>query len=130
MLVADGQLHHVCVTWESSSGDFKVYKDGALVKTMVNVETGIQIKGGGIWVIAQDQDSLGGGFQAQDSFKGILTEVNIWNRVLVSDEIKSFAKDCGLLVQGNYKAYSDFDISSATELIKPSCCPLAPLSEE
>jgi hypothetical protein len=129
LLVADGQLHHVCATWESSSGDFKVYKDGALVKTMVDVETGIQIKGDGIWVIGQDQDSLRGGFQAVNSFKGILTEVNIWNRVLGSDEIKSFANDCGSLVQGNYKTYSDFNSTSATELIKPSCCPLAPLPE-
>ena len=119
----------MCVTWESSSGDFKVYKDGALVKTMVDVETGIQIKGDGIWVIGQDQDSLGGGFQAKDSFKGILTEVNIWNRVLGFDEIKSFANDCDSLVQGNYKVYSDFNILSATEFIKPSCCPLAPLHE-
>ena len=130
MLLADGELHHVCVTWESSSGDFKVYKDGALVKTLVNVENGTQIKDGGTWVIGQDQDLLGGGFHTRDSFKGILTEVNIWNRVLGSDEIKSFAKDCDSLVQGNYKAYSDFNISSATELIKPSCCPLAPLPEE
>ena len=129
MLLADGQLHHVCVTWESSSGDFKVYKDGALVKTLLNVENGTQVEDGGTWVIGQDQDSLGGGFQERDSFKGILTEVNIWNRVLGSDEIKSFANDCDSLVQGNYKAYSDFNISSATELIKPSCCPLAPLPE-
>ena len=129
MLLADGHLHHVCVTWESSSGDSKVYKDGSLVKTMVDVQTGMQIKGGGIWVIGQDQDSLGGSFQTKDSFKGILTEVNIWNRVLGSDEIKSFANDCDSLVQGNYKAYSDFNITSATELIKPSCCPLAPLPE-
>jgi hypothetical protein len=127
LLLADGELHHVCVTWESSSGDFKVYKDGAVVKTLVNVENGTQIKDGGTRVIGQDQDSLGGGFQAKDSFKGILTEVNIWNRFLGSDEIESFANDCGSLVQGNYKAYSDFNITSATELIKPSCCPLAPL---
>ena len=129
LLLADGQLHHVCVTWESSSGNSKVYNDGALVETIVDVQTKKQIKGGGIWVIGQDQDTLGGGFQAKDSFKGILTEVNVWNRALVSDEIKSFANDCGSLVQGNYKAYSDFNISSATEFIKPSCCPLAPLPE-
>ena len=129
MLVDDGQLRHVCVTWESSSGVFKVYKDGALIKNMTDVQTRKQIKSGGIWVIGQDQDSLGGSFQAKDSFKGILTEVNIWNRVLGSDEIKSFPNDCGSLVQGNYMAYSDFDISSATKLIKPSCCPLAPLHE-
>jgi hypothetical protein len=129
LILADGQLHHVCVTWESSSGDVNVYKDGALSEILVDVQTGTQIKDGGIWVIGQDQDSPGGGFQAKDSFKGILTEVNIWNRTLGSDEIESFAKDCDSLVQGNYKAYSDFNISSATELIKLSCCPLAPLPE-
>jgi hypothetical protein len=106
-----------------------VYKDGALSEKKDNVETGTQIKGGGKWVIGQDQDFLGGGFVAKDSFKGILTEVNIWNRVLGSDEIKSFTNDCDSLVNGNYKAYSDFNITSATELIKPSCCPLAPLPE-
>ena len=129
MHLADGKLHHVCVSWESSSGHFKVYKDGALVKTMDNIKTGEKFNAGGIWVIGQDQDSLGGGFQTGDSYKGILTEVNIWNKILGSDEIKRFANDFGLPVQGNYKAYSDFDISSATELIKPSCCPLAPLPE-
>ena len=69
MLLADGQLHHVCVTWDSLSGKSTVYKDGALVKTIGNVKTGEQIKGGGIWVIGQDQDSVGAGFQAKDSFK-------------------------------------------------------------
>jgi hypothetical protein len=58
-----------------------------------------------------------------------LTEVNIWNKILGSTEIKRFANEFGLAVQGNYKAYSDFYISSATELIKPSCCPLAPFPE-
>jgi hypothetical protein len=97
----------VCVTWESSSGKTQIYKDGVLSEIRFFLQTGTQIKGGGIWVIGQDQDSLGGGFQAIDSFKGILTEVNIWNRVLGSDEIKSFENDCGWLVQGNYKVYSD-----------------------
>jgi hypothetical protein len=129
LLLADGQLHHVCVTWESSSGKSTVYKDGALVKTIGNVKTGEQIKGGGIWVIGQDQDSVGAGFQAKDSFKGYVTQVNIWDRVLGSDEIKRFAKDCGSFMQGNYKTYSDFNVSSSTQLIKSLCCPLAPISE-
>ncbi|CAB4022322.1 Hypothetical predicted protein, partial [Paramuricea clavata] len=127
--LADGKLHHVCVTWKSLGGQFKVYKDGALVKTMDNIKSGEKFNAGGIWVIGQDQDSLGDGFQTGDSYKGILTEVNIWNEILHFDVIKHFANDYGLPVRGNYKAYSDFVISSATELIKPSCCPLAPLPE-
>ena len=65
--LADGKLHHVCVTWESSNGHFKVYKDGDLVKTLYNVKTGETFNAGGIWVIGQEQDSLGGGFQTADS---------------------------------------------------------------
>ncbi|CAB4003108.1 Hypothetical predicted protein [Paramuricea clavata] len=125
LIVADGNLHHVCFTWDSGNGKTQIYKDGNLSKIMVNVRIGKKIKGGGIWVIGQDQDSLGGSFQAVDSFKGILTEVNIWDRVLGFDEIKRFAKDCDLLMQGNYKAYADFDISRATRLIKPSSCHFA-----
>jgi hypothetical protein len=93
------------------------------------VKSGENINAGGIWVIGQDQDSLGGGFQTADSYKGILTEVNIWNKILGSDKIKRFANDYGLPMQGNYKAYSDFDISSATELIKPSYYHLTALPE-
>jgi hypothetical protein len=117
----------VCFTWDSGKGKTKIYKDGNLSKTMVNVQIGKKIKGGGIWVIGQDQDSLGGSFQAVDSFKGILTEVSIWDRVLDFDEIKRFAIDCDLLMQGNYKAYSNFDISRDTELIKPPSCHFAPI---
>ncbi|CAB4042850.1 Hypothetical predicted protein, partial [Paramuricea clavata] len=120
--LADGKLHHVCVTWKSSSGQFKVYKDGALVKTIDNVKSGEKFNAGGTWVIGQDQDSVGGGFQIVDSYKGILTEVNIWSKILGSGEIQRFANDCGLPMQGNYKAYSNFTISKATGLIKPSCC--------
>jgi hypothetical protein len=127
--LADGKFHHVCVTWKSSGGQFKAYKDGVLVKTIDNIKSGEKFNAGGIWVIGQDQDSLGGGFQKADSYKGILTEVNIWNKILGSDEIKRFANDCGLPMQGNYKAYSEFTISSATELIKPSCCSLTALPE-
>jgi hypothetical protein len=101
-----------------------VYKNGVLGKTMAVVKNEQEIEAGGTWVIGQDQDSLGGGFETRDSSKGILTEVNVWDRALCSSEITRVAKDCGSLVQGKYKAYGDFVISNATGLIKLSCCPM------
>ena len=111
------------MTWESSSGTLKVYKDGALAKTFVNAKKGQQITGGGVWMIGQDQDIVGGRFEKRDSFKGTVTGVNVWDKVLCDQEIKRVAKDCGSLIQGNYKKYSDFTPSDSTKFIDASCCP-------
>ena len=114
----DGMLHHVCVTWESSSGALKVYKDGVLVKTLNNVLTGEVIRSGGTWMIGQSQDQ-----ERRDRFEGTLVGVNIWNRVLCDYEVERVAEDCGSLIQGNYKSYKDFTMSDTVEFITPSCCP-------
>ena len=113
----------MCATWESSSGNFKIYKDSVLVKTMANVMTGETIPSGGTWVVGQDQDIHGGGFERRDTHKGTLTGVNVWNRVLCEYEIERVAKDCGSLIQGNYKSYNDFTMSDTVEFTTPSCCP-------
>ena len=120
--LVDGQLHHVCVIW-STRGVLQVYKDSKLVYETSGVRSGQQLRAGGMWVIGQDQDVVGGGFQKRDAFKGTLTGVNVWDRVLCPDEIERVAKDCGSLIQGNYKAYSDFEIVNATVLTTSSCCP-------
>lgn len=114
----DGMLHHACVTWESSSGVLKVYKDGVLVKTLKNVLTGEVIASGGTWMIGQSQDQ-----ERRDTLEGTLVGVNIWNRVLCDYEVERVAEDCGSLIQGNYKSYEDFIMSDTVEFITPSCCP-------
>ena len=63
----------------------------------------------GIWIIGQDQDSLGGGFQLRNAFDGYLIDVNVWDRVLYAGEISFLANsECGSGMKGNYRAYNDF----------------------
>ena len=37
----DGQWHHICLTWESSAGSWKMYKDGKVAASGKGFKTGI-----------------------------------------------------------------------------------------
>lgn len=43
----------------------------------VGFKPGYTIRGGGSLMLGQEQDSLGGGFEAVQSFKGMLMNVNV-----------------------------------------------------
>ncbi|XP_046863652.1 sushi, von Willebrand factor type A, EGF and pentraxin domain-containing protein 1-like isoform X2 [Xenia sp. Carnegie-2017] len=116
----DGKPHHLAVTWESSSGQINVYKDGMIRSTKVGGKSK-SLKAGGQWVIGQDQDFVGGGFEKNDAFKGEIDFVYVWNEKLTSREIKFLAKNCNSELDGYIIAYDDFKFSKATNLRKPTC---------
>ena len=79
----DGKWHHICATWESTSGNWQVYIDGGIQGQGTNLAAGKTIANNGIVIIGQDQDSMGGGFDQNQSFgKGRLTSISLWDRVL------------------------------------------------
>ena len=84
--------------------------------------TGYEISGGGVLVLGQDQDSLGGGFDAIDSFIGEMTGVNIWDHVIKDQEIMRMSKSC-LTGVGNVFQWRDFKahVNGSVKIIKPSC---------
>lgn len=128
--LADGKLHHLCVTWKSFTGVLTVQKNGNLMISISNVRRGEIIKRRGTWWIGQDQDSGPTfGFQKKHSFKGMITKVNIWDRVLTNFEIQFVGKNCGPLIKGNLKEYSDFKMFKAVKFIqRPPCCPICTCS--
>lgn len=67
---ADTDSHRYSFLWDSATGTLEAYVDGQLRKQITGVAQGYQIPGGGKLVLAQDQDSLGGGFAPQDAFHG------------------------------------------------------------
>ncbi|NQV58040.1 MAG: pre-peptidase C-terminal domain-containing protein, partial [Alphaproteobacteria bacterium] len=84
--VADGAAHFWSVTWQSADGTLQVYKDGALSYTAI-LSAGNDIDAGGTIVLGQEQDTLGGGFQAPDALDGVLDEVRVWDSVRSAGEI-------------------------------------------
>jgi hypothetical protein len=85
--VNDNKWHHVAVTWKSSGGELKVYKDGDL-KYSGTLAPGTSISRGGTLMLGQEQDSMGGELDIKEAFGGLLDEVAIYNRVLTATEIK------------------------------------------
>ena len=116
----DGVWHHICVSWENSLGSWKFYKDGDLKKDRKDFKKGYTIKKDGALVLGQDQDSVGGGFETEDSFEGMLSNVNVWDRVLSVAEVKS-SKSC-LLDEGNVYRWSNFLHEGGTRLVQQSPC--------
>ncbi|MCK4891209.1 MAG: laminin G domain-containing protein, partial [Candidatus Pacebacteria bacterium] len=86
-LTNDGNWHHVVVTWRSSDGQVKLYKDGNSQIYTGILQAGATLTQGGSLVIGQEQDSVGGGFQLSQAFLGLLDEVRIYSRVLPESEV-------------------------------------------
>lgn len=70
-------------------------------------KTGHVIKSGGCFTLAQEQDFPGGGFQAEQSFIGMLTTVNVWDHALPTEQIAQMSKSC-LSGEGNVYKWSHF----------------------
>jgi len=120
----DGKWHHICATWRNSDGQWKSYKDGQLAKTGTGLKTGYTIQADGSLVLGQEQDTVGGGFEKSQSFKGMLTNVNVWSYVLPEPAITEMSKCC-LAGEGNVYMWSDFGnaIKGNTRLVIPARCP-------
>ena len=121
--MSDGNWHHACFTWNGSNGIAKAYKDGVFQNEISGILAGQLISPSGIWIVGQDQDSFGGGFERGNAFQGSLTDIDVWDRVLDAREISTLANErCGLGKQGNYRAYKDFVTVGPVQKVKPSCC--------
>ncbi|XP_069922625.1 adhesion G protein-coupled receptor D2 isoform X2 [Oryctolagus cuniculus] len=85
---ADGRWHHVCATWEQRGGSWVLFADGRLRAGARGLAAGRPVPPGGVLVLGQDQDSLGGGFSARDAFSGNLTDFHLWARALSPSQLR------------------------------------------
>jgi PKD repeat protein/sugar lactone lactonase YvrE len=83
----NGAWRHVAITWQSAGGAFTLYRDGVAV-TSGTLAAGTTMGASGILVFGQDQDSLGGGFDFNQVYRGDLDGVSIYDRVLTVQEIR------------------------------------------
>uniref|UniRef100_A0A8C6WKF2 Si:dkey-283b15.2 n=1 Tax=Neogobius melanostomus TaxID=47308 RepID=A0A8C6WKF2_9GOBI len=98
--LTDGKWHHVCVTWSTRDGHWEAYQDGVQRGSGENLSAWHAIKPGGVFILGQEQDTLGGRFDATQSFVGEMSEVQLWSHVLSASDIQSLAS-CGSHLQGD-----------------------------
>uniref|UniRef100_A0A8C6TTS8 Neuronal pentraxin IIb n=1 Tax=Neogobius melanostomus TaxID=47308 RepID=A0A8C6TTS8_9GOBI len=98
--VRDGRWHHICISWTTRDGQWDAYQDGEKLGTGDNLAAWHPIKPGGVIILGQEQDVVGGRFDAGQAFVGELSQVNIWDRILKPSEIQSVA-NCSAYLAGN-----------------------------
>ncbi|XP_046864100.1 neuronal pentraxin-2-like [Xenia sp. Carnegie-2017] len=118
--IFDGKQHHIMITWQKVDGQLIIYKDGEQKYSKI-VAKDRTLLAGGVWVVGQDQDTFGGGFQIRNCFKGIIDAVYIWDKVLSIDEIKLLAKNCNAYLSGYSIGYHDFEFTNTTNRVVPTC---------
>ena len=119
--IEDVDWHYICVSWDNTDGSYQLYTDGQLTGSGEGLMKAHVIQSGGVVVLGQDQDSMGGGFDTDDAFgPGQLAEVNMWSRVLPGSEIAAQYQDCRI-PQGSVHAWSQFKaaIRGAAQVEEP-----------
>ncbi|XP_032901404.1 serum amyloid P-component-like isoform X5 [Amblyraja radiata] len=86
-------LRHICVTWESQEGEITVWVNGRRSVRKFGGK-GRVVKGPGAFILGQEQDSVGGGFDINQSFAGEISDVHMWDHVLQPNDIKTVSQGC------------------------------------
>ncbi|XP_006912432.1 neuronal pentraxin-1 [Pteropus alecto] len=109
-VINDGKWHHICITWTTRDGVWEAYQDGTQGGTGENLAPYHPIKPQGVLVLGQEQDTLGGGFDATQAFVGELAHFNIWDRKLTPGEVYNLATCSSKALSGNVIAWAESHI--------------------
>lgn len=109
-LINDGKWHHLCITWTTRDGVWEAFQDGVMRGSGENLAPYHPIKPEGVLVLGQEQDTLGGGFDATQAYVGELANLNIWNRKLTVAEIHNLATCNSKAPAGNVFSWSESTI--------------------
>ncbi|XP_075965498.1 neuronal pentraxin-2 [Anarhichas minor] len=115
--LGDGKWHHVCVTWSTRDGQWEAYQDGVQRGSGLNLSPWHPIKPGGVFIMGQEQDILGGRFDATQSFVGEMSDVHMWSHVLTASDIYSLAS-CGSHLRGDVIAWSESEVALFGGVVK------------
>lgn len=75
-----------CITWSSHTGGAELWING-MVGEQRYLKSGYTISPGGVFILGKDQDGLLGISNA-DAFVGKMTDVNVWDYVLTTADIR------------------------------------------
>ncbi|XP_061885947.1 C-reactive protein-like [Entelurus aequoreus] len=115
--------HSMCATWNSENGVAQLWVDGKqTVKRFIH--SGQPISGDFITILGQEQDSYSGGFDAKQSFIGMISRFHMWDYVIAPEEIYRYMWDVHF-TPGNVFNWSALDYQTVgnvlleQEVLKP-----------
>ena len=78
---------HICVSWESSGGQLRIYKDGILGYSYDGMDIGEYIRTGGAISTVLEQDGIRETGGTDDMFRGYMAYQHVYERVLTAEEV-------------------------------------------
>ena len=105
------------VTYTRVDSTVSIYLDGALSQSMAANDTALVVDDGGV-IIGQEQDAVGGSFEARQSLNGDIDSLHIYNRALSSAEVQALYELNNNLANGlvaHYEFEGDADDSSGND---------------
>ncbi|KAJ8001665.1 hypothetical protein DPEC_G00171820 [Dallia pectoralis] len=109
LTLAQGVWEHICVSWTLRDGVWKAYQGGKQKGRGEGLAAWHPIKPGGVLILGQEQDTLGGRFDASQALVGEMSLFNMWDRVLKPAEVAALAA-CTSCTLGNVVPWTDQDI--------------------
>lgn len=84
--------HSMCTTSDVNTGLVQLWFNGQPLSKKY-VSSGSTITGPSISLLGQDQDTFGGGFDAKQSFVGMITDVHMWDHEISPCEIQKYMNE-------------------------------------
>ncbi len=113
-----GSTNTLTVTWDNATGAWQFFLNGSSFATGTGLQTGATLTSGGALVLGHDQDSVGGGFQSTQAFKGTLFDARVFNDVRTATEIASaFQTSLPYNTSGLVANWTFHDLSIAGEIM-------------
>ncbi|XP_013776394.1 C-reactive protein 1.1-like [Limulus polyphemus] len=106
-----GTWHKVCITWRSLDGRVGFFVDTDLCCDEVKgVAMGKSVRSGGVVVLGQEQDKVGGKFSPHQSLIGDLMQLHFWNTCLNNDQIQRTSSCLSRACNSSPCCYKDEEI--------------------
>ena len=105
----DGEDHSVAFTFDGTTGQIRYYVDGQFVESVAGPTGSLS---GGTFILGQDQDSLGGPYDTNETFSGTFRDIRVFSDVRTDAEISaSYRSDLphdedGLVANWQFDEYS------------------------
>ena len=80
--IANGQWHHVAVTWSGISGTLTLVSDGLIADKRANYGLGYSLPQFGYVTLGSTMESDDGRTRTESGFHGKLTRVQVWQRAV------------------------------------------------
>ncbi|XP_041737663.1 neuronal pentraxin receptor-like, partial [Coregonus clupeaformis] len=121
-----GSWHHICVSWSQRGGAWQAYQGGKLRGDGQGLAAWHHIRPGGVLILGQEQDTLGGRFDSSQALVGELSQWNVWERVLTPSEVSILAhcSQHGPQPKGNVAPWTNQEVEvfgGATKVPREPC---------